>query len=97
MNRFDDAGSRASKRIEGQAFGVGSMPNGDLRDVIGDAVRRAQFGENCGPWIDVPEPIQIQWRNFADRIMRSLAAAGIELSTHQPTRLKSAATDGDQP
>ena len=71
------------------------MSHCDVRDVFGDVMRRAQFGENCGPWIDVPEPMQAQWRNYADRIIRSLAAAGIELSTRRPAHLKSEATDGD--
>lgn len=72
------------------------MSHFDFRDVFGDVMRRAQFGENCEPWIDVPEPIQVQWRNYADRVMRSLAAAGIELSTQQPAQLKSATTDADR-
>lgn len=95
MSRFDRAGSRARKGSKVR-LGVEKMCHDDLHDTIGDIVRRAQFGENCGPWIDVPAPIRLQWRNLADRIMRSLAAAGIELSTHQPARLKSAVTDSDQ-
>ena len=70
------------------------MPHFDIRDVFGDVMRRVQFGENCEPWTNCPEPIQAQWRNYADRTIRSLAAAGIELSIQQQTRLKSAA-DGD--
>ena len=72
------------------------MSHCDVRDVFGDVMRRAQFGENCGQWMDLPEPMQVQWRNYADRIMRSLAAAGIELSTRRPTRSKSEASDGDR-
>lgn len=66
------------------------MSHRNIRDVVGDVMRRAQFGEKCEPWIDVPEPIQVQWRNYADRIMRSLASAGIELAPRQPTSPKSA-------
>jgi hypothetical protein len=71
------------------------MPHCDVRDIFGDVMRRVQFGENCGPWIDVPEPIQVHWRNYADRIMQSLAVAGIELSTCKPARRKSAASKRD--
>lgn len=39
--------------------------------------------------------MQVQWRNYADRIMRSLAAAGIELITRDPAEQKSAEVDGD--
>lgn len=60
------------------------MSHRNIRDVVGDVMRRAQFGEKCEPWIDVPAPIQAQWRNYADRFMRSLASAGIELATRQP-------------
>lgn len=87
MSRFDGAGSRARKGIEDPTPGVGNTGHEDLQDMIGDIVRRAQFGENCGSWSDVPAPIRLHWRNLSDRIMRSLAAAGIELSTHQPTSL----------
>lgn len=72
------------------------MSHFDIRDVFGDVMRRVQFGENCEPWNKCPEPIQAQWRNYADRMIRSLAAAGIDLSIHQQGRLKSAVTDGDQ-
>ncbi len=71
------------------------MTNSDVREIFGDVMRRAQFGENCEPWIDGPPPMQVQWRNYADRIMRSLAAAGIELITRDPAEQKSAEVDGD--
>lgn len=69
------------------------MSQRDVRDVVGDVMRRAQFGENCEPWIDVPEAIQVHWRNYADRILRSLAGAGLELSTRQPPQAKSTVDD----
>jgi hypothetical protein len=72
------------------------MPDCDIRDIFGDVMRRVQFGENCEPWIDVPEPIQAQWLNYADRIMRSLADAGIELSTREPAKRGLATTFPDQ-
>lgn len=72
------------------------MSNSDVRDIIGDIMRRAQFGENCESWGEVPAPMQVQWRNYADRIMRSLAAAGIELSTRKPIKAESAGVDEDQ-
>jgi hypothetical protein len=57
------------------------MSNRGMNDVLGDALRRAQFGEECQPWREVPEPIRTQWRNYADRLMRTLTAAGVQLST----------------
>jgi len=72
------------------------MSQGDVRDIFGDVIRRVQFGENCEPWTEVPPPMQVQWRNYADRIMRSLAAAGIELSTRDPAEYRTGGTDGDQ-
>ena len=71
------------------------MSQSDVRDIFGDVMRRAQFGENCEPWIDVPPPMQVQWRNYADRILRSLAAAGIELTTRDASEQRSGEVNGD--
>ncbi|MFD2183696.1 hypothetical protein [Rhodoplanes azumiensis] len=57
------------------------MADRGVIDVVGDALRRAQFGNECEPWPELPEPMRVQWRNYADRLMRTLAAAGITLST----------------
>lgn len=57
------------------------MADRGVIDVVGDALRRAQFGNECEPWPELPEPMRVQWRNYADRLVRTLAAAGITLST----------------
>lgn len=56
------------------------MAHRGLVDVLGDALRRAQFGNDCEPWPELPEPIRVQWRNYADRLMRTLTAAGVQIT-----------------
>lgn len=57
------------------------MADRGVIDVIGDALRRAQFGDECEPWPDVPEPIRAQWRNYANRLIRTLSTAGVTVTT----------------